>query len=114
MLGFYLVRTQAIFANQVLRGAGMCDSGSSLRNRQHCGGSSGPADGSGLAQFHYRMISKSNTSVAPVYLDAHSSRMLQIASYLHANLRLGLPIRALRNRVDRPVPVVIEDTTPKA
>ena len=61
----------------------------------------------GWRSFTARMIGKSNATVVPVFFDGHSSRLFQIASHLHANLRLGLLIREFRNRVDRPVRVVI-------
>lgn len=53
--------------------------------------------------FTARMIAKSRATVVPVYFDGHTSRMFQIASHLHATLRLGLLIKEFRKRVDTPV-----------
>lgn len=61
----------------------------------------------GWRNFTAKMISKSGATVVPVYFDGHNSRLFQIASRLHTNLRLGLLIRELKRRVDEPVRVVI-------
>ncbi|MGB5865925.1 MAG: lysophospholipid acyltransferase family protein [Sulfitobacter sp.] len=53
--------------------------------------------------FTARMVAKSNATVVPVYFDGHTSRMFQIASHLHATLRMGLLIKEFRKRVDTPV-----------
>lgn len=53
--------------------------------------------------FTARMIAKSNATVLPIYFDGHTSRMFQIASHMHATLRLGLLIKEFRSRVDTPV-----------
>lgn len=53
--------------------------------------------------FTARMIAKSNATVLPIYFDGHTSRMFQIASHLHATLRLGLLIKEFHSRVDAPV-----------
>ncbi|KEJ89483.1 acyltransferase [Sulfitobacter donghicola DSW-25 = KCTC 12864 = JCM 14565] len=57
--------------------------------------------------FTARMIAKSNATVVPIYFDGHTSRLFQIASHLHATLRMGLLIKEFRKRVDTPVRVVI-------
>ncbi len=57
--------------------------------------------------FTARMVSKSNATVVPIYFDGHTSRMFQIASHLHATLRLGLLIKEFKKRVDSPVRLVI-------
>lgn len=61
----------------------------------------------GWRNFTARMIAKSDATVVPVYFDGHNSRLFQIASHLHTNLRLGLLIKEFRRRVDEPVRVVI-------
>ncbi|MBL9056855.1 MAG: lysophospholipid acyltransferase family protein [Rhodobacteraceae bacterium] len=61
----------------------------------------------GWRNFTAKMIAKSGATVVPVYFDGHNSRLFQIASRLHTNLRLGLLIRELKRRVDEPVRVVI-------
>ncbi len=63
----------------------------------------------GWRSFTARMIAKSEAVVVPVYFDGHTSRLFQIASHLHATLRMGLLIKEFRRRVDTPVRVVIGD-----
>lgn len=57
--------------------------------------------------FTAKMIAKSGATVVPVYFTGHNSRLFQIASHVHANLRLGLLINEFRARLDEPVRVVI-------
>lgn len=59
--------------------------------------------------FTARMIGKSNATVVPVFFEGQCSRLFQIASHLHATLRLGLLIKEFGKRVDSPVRVVIGD-----
>ncbi|MFN3823675.1 MAG: lysophospholipid acyltransferase family protein [Pseudorhodobacter sp.] len=61
----------------------------------------------GWRHFTAKMIVKSGATVVPVYFDGQNSRLFQIASHLHASLRLGLLLREFRARTDAPVPVVI-------
>lgn len=63
----------------------------------------------GWRSFTARMIAKSEAVVVPVYFDGHTSRLFQIASHLHATLRMGLLIKEFHRRVDTPVRVVIGD-----
>lgn len=63
----------------------------------------------GWRSFTARMIAKSRATVVPIYFEGHTSRLFQIASHLHANLRMGLLIKEFRKRVDTPVRVVIGD-----
>ena len=57
--------------------------------------------------FTAKMIAATGATVVPVFFDGSNSRLFQLASHLHASLRLGLLIREFRARVDRPVRVVI-------
>lgn len=61
----------------------------------------------GWRNFTAKMIAKSDATVVPVYFAGHNSRLFQLASHVHANLRLGLLIKEFRARVDEPVRVVI-------
>ena len=61
----------------------------------------------GWRSFTARMIAKSDAVVVPVFFDGHTSRMFQIASHLHVNLRMGLLLQEFRKRTDTPVRVVI-------
>lgn len=67
----------------------------------------------GWRGFTARMIAKSNAKVVPVFFDGHTSRLFQIASHLHATLRMGLLIKEFRDRVDTPVRVVIGKPIPR-
>ncbi|GLT10517.1 lysophospholipid acyltransferase family protein [Sulfitobacter sp. PR48] len=61
----------------------------------------------GWRSFTARMIAKSDAVVVPVFFDGQCSRMFQIASHLHATLRMGLLIKEFSKRVDTPVRVAI-------
>lgn len=61
----------------------------------------------GWRTFTAKMIAKSGAQVVPVYFEGHNSRLFQLASHLHANLRMGMLIREFRARVGSPVRVVI-------
>ncbi|MCF1710131.1 lysophospholipid acyltransferase family protein [Tabrizicola sp. J26] len=61
----------------------------------------------GWRNFTAKMIAKSDATVVPVYFAGHNSRLFQLASHIHSNLRLGLLIKEFRARVDEPVRVVI-------
>jgi putative hemolysin len=63
--------------------------------------------------FTARMIAKSDATVVPIFFDGQTSRLFQVASHLHANLRLGLLIKEFRKRVNTPVRVVIGDPIPR-
>lgn len=57
--------------------------------------------------FTARMIQKSGATVVPIWFDGANSRLFQVASHLHATLRMALLVREFRRRVDRPVRLVI-------
>jgi putative hemolysin len=57
--------------------------------------------------FTAKMVSKSGATVVPIFFEGHNSRLFQLASHIHANLRLGLLIREFRKRVNKPVRIVI-------
>jgi putative hemolysin len=61
----------------------------------------------GWRKFTARMVAKSNATVVPIYFDGHTSRLFQLASHMHATLRMGLLIQEFRKRVDTPVRVAI-------
>ena len=61
----------------------------------------------GWRNFTAKMIAKSGATVVPIYFSGHNSRLFQIASHLHSNLRLGLLIKEFRARIDEPVQLVI-------
>lgn len=61
----------------------------------------------GWRGFTARMVAKSDALVVPLYFEGHTSRLFQIASHLHATLRMGLLIKEFKARVDSSVGVVI-------
>ncbi|WP_299937812.1 lysophospholipid acyltransferase family protein [uncultured Pelagimonas sp.] len=68
----------------------------------------------GWRTFTARMISKSDAAVVPIFFDGHTSRLFQVASHMHTNLRMGLLIKEFRKRVDTPVRVSIGKPIPRA
>lgn len=61
----------------------------------------------GWRSFTARMVAKSNATVVPVYFEGANSRLFQLASHLHATLRMGLLIKEFKRRVNTPCRVVI-------
>ena len=61
----------------------------------------------GWRNFTAKMIAKSDATVVPIYFSGTNSRLFQLASHMHSNLRLGLLIKEFRARVDEPVQLVI-------
>lgn len=68
----------------------------------------------GWRSFTARMIAKSGATVLPLYFHGHTSRLFQIASHMHATLRMGLLINEFGKRVDSPVRVSIGTPIPPA
>ncbi|MEM8580077.1 MAG: lysophospholipid acyltransferase family protein [Pseudomonadota bacterium] len=61
----------------------------------------------GWRSFTARMIAKSQATIVPVFFEGHNSRLFQIASHVHATLRMALLIKEFKSKVGEPVPVVI-------
>ena len=61
----------------------------------------------GWRRFTARMIAKSNATVVPVFFDGQNSRLFQLASHIHYNLRVALLLKEFRRRADKPVRVAI-------
>lgn len=61
----------------------------------------------GWRNFTAKMIARSNATVVPIYFTGSNSRLFQVASHMHYNLRLGLLIKEFHARVDEPVKIVI-------
>jgi len=68
----------------------------------------------GWRNFTARMVSKSDAAVVPIFFVGHNSRLFQVASHLHYNLRMALLIKEFRARVDEPVKVVIGKPIPRS
>ncbi len=63
--------------------------------------------------FTARMIARSDATVVPIYFDGHNSRLFQVASHLHYNLRMALLIKEFRARLGEPVRIVIGKPIPR-
>jgi putative hemolysin len=61
----------------------------------------------GWRNFTAKMIARSDATVVPIFFTGHNSRLFQLASHLHSNLRLGLLIKEFRARIDEPVRIVV-------
>ncbi len=61
----------------------------------------------GWRRFTARMITKSNATVVPVFFDGQNSRLFQLASHIHYNLRVALLLKEFRRRTDKPVEIAI-------
>ena len=62
--------------------------------------------------FTAKLIAKSGATVVPIYFEGANSRLWQIASHMHATLRLALLIKEFKRRTDEPVKVVIGTPIP--
>ena len=58
-------------------------------------------------KFTARLIAKSEAQVVPIYFEGSNSRMFQIASHLHYNLRMALLIKEFGRRTNDKVSVAI-------
>lgn len=63
--------------------------------------------------FTAKMVAKSGATVVPIYFEGANSRLFQIASHLHQNLRMSLLIREFKARINAPVSVVIGEPIPQ-
>lgn len=61
----------------------------------------------GWRRFTARMIDKSNATVVPVFFEGQNSKLFQVASHLHSNLRVALLLSEFRCRTDRPVKIAV-------
>jgi putative hemolysin len=59
--------------------------------------------------FAARLIARSSAAVVPIHFEGHNSRLFQIASHLHYNLRLGLLLSEFRRRVNTNVRLSVGD-----
>ena len=71
-----------------------------------------PAVDGPWSPFAARLVRSARASVAPIYFPGQNSRLFQIASHIHPNLRLGLFFHEVRRRIGAPFPVVIGDVAP--
>ena len=58
-------------------------------------------------KFTARLIAKSKAQVIPIYFEGSNSRLFQIASHIHYNLRMALLMKEFRRRTNDKVSVVV-------
>ena len=58
-------------------------------------------------KFTARLIAKSKAKVVPIYFEGSNSRLFQIASHLHYNLRMALLIKEFGRRTNDKVSIVV-------
>ncbi|WP_420863233.1 lysophospholipid acyltransferase family protein [Algirhabdus cladophorae] len=68
----------------------------------------------GWRAFTAKMVAKSNATVVPIFFDGQTSRLFQMASHLHATLRMGFMIKEFKAKVDSPLPIVIGAPLPQS
>jgi putative hemolysin len=64
--------------------------------------------------FTAKMIAKSHATVVPIFFAGHNSRLFQLASRVHSNLRLALLLKEFNARTDEAVRLVIGKPVPQA
>lgn len=69
-----------------------------------------PAVDGPWSPFAARLVLSSGASVLPICFPGQNSRLFQIASHIHPNLRLGLFFHEVRRRIGAPFPVEIGGT----
>jgi putative hemolysin len=60
--------------------------------------------------FLGKMVLQTGAAVLPIYFSGQNSRLFQVASHLSMTLRLGLLLKEVCNRIDRPLDVVVGET----
>ncbi|WP_163850431.1 lysophospholipid acyltransferase family protein [Pseudooceanicola aestuarii] len=68
----------------------------------------------GWRGFTARMIAKSDATVVPVFFAGRTSRLFQLASHLHSNLRMGLLLKEFRARIGTPVQIAVGAPIPRS
>jgi putative hemolysin len=63
--------------------------------------------------FTAKMIAKSDATVVPIFFEGHNSRLFQLASRVHSNLRLAMLLKEFNARTDEPVRLVIGRPVPR-
>ncbi|MDP2356608.1 MAG: lysophospholipid acyltransferase family protein [Beijerinckiaceae bacterium] len=69
-----------------------------------------PAIDGAWSPFAARLVLSGRASVLPIYFPGQNSRLFQIVSHIHPNLRLGLFFHEVRRRIGAPFPVAIGET----
>lgn len=63
--------------------------------------------------FTAKLVAKSEAAIVPIYFSGANSRLFQLASRAHQNLRLALYINEFKRRTDEPVRMVIGKPIPR-
>lgn len=71
-----------------------------------------PAVDGPWSPFAARLVRSGQASVLPVRFEGQNSRLFQIASHIHPNLRLGLFFHEVRRRIGTPMDVAIGEVAP--
>ena len=61
----------------------------------------------GWRSFTAKMITRSDAQVVPIFFEGHNSRLFQVASHIHYNLRIGLLIKEFKSKVGNAVKISI-------
>ncbi len=69
----------------------------------------GPAEDLDWKRFVAKLITQSRATVMPLYFHGQNSRLFQWASQVHVNLRLGLLLHEVRNKMGRTLSISIGD-----
>lgn len=69
----------------------------------------GPAEDLDWKRFVAKLITQSRATVIPLYFHGQNSRLFQWASQIHVNLRLGLLLYEVRNKIGRTLSISIGD-----
>lgn len=72
----------------------------------------GAADDLEWKRFVARLIQQTRATVVPLYLPGQNSRLFQVVSQFSLNLRLGLLLHEVRNKMGRQIPVHIGRPVP--
>ncbi len=63
-------------------------------------------------RFTAKLIQQTQATVIPLYFHGSNSPLFQIVSQIHLNLRLGLLLHEIRNKIGKTIPINIGDPIP--
>jgi putative hemolysin len=63
-------------------------------------------------RFVLKLVQKSKATVVPIFFHGQNSRLFQIVSHIHQNLRLSLLLHEVRNKMNRHLGISIGDPLP--
>lgn len=64
--------------------------------------------------FTAKMVARSEATVVPVFFEGANSRLFQLASHLHATIRMALLLKEFRARIGTPVRIAVGRPMPRA